>query len=117
MTFMDVYLGALTFVFAWVLFFIFNEMNPALAGLALAGAVVLGAAGRSVWMASCLAIGATMLNIALLLSLWIVRPAREEVLTGAGLLLAAFVIMCGAGWVLGQLATRLVRSEMPDQTQ
>jgi hypothetical protein len=117
MTFMDVYLGALTVVFVWVLFFILNEMHPALAGLALAGAFVLGAARRSVWMAACLAISATVLNILLLLSQWVVLPVREAGLTGAGLLLAAFAIICGAGWVLGRLATRLFRSEMPAKAQ
>jgi hypothetical protein len=32
MTLMDVYLGALTVDFVWVLFFILNEMSPGLLG-------------------------------------------------------------------------------------
>jgi hypothetical protein len=115
MTLMDVYLGALTVVFVWVLFFILNEMYPALAGLALAGAFFLGVARRSLLMAACLAVCATVLNVALLLSQWIVLPVREAGLTGAGLLLVAFAIICGAGWILGRLTTRLVRVEMPAQ--
>jgi hypothetical protein len=117
MTFMDVYLGALIVVFAWQVILILSEMYPALAGLVLAGAFALGAARRSVWMAAVLAIGATTLNTALLLSQWRVLPLREEWLVGAGLLLTGFAIICGAGWGLGRLATRLVRSEMPAQTQ
>jgi hypothetical protein len=94
-----------------------SEMYPTLGCLALAGAFVLGAARRSVWTALIVAIGAAMLNLAVLLSRWMSVGVQDaEFHAAASHLLALFGMICGAGWVLGRCVARLVRIAIPAQS-
>ena len=79
LTFIDDLVDTLLAVYALVVFspilllisLYLSEMHPALACLALAGVIALGATQRPLWMAILLPFGATALNLALLLSRWI----------------------------------------------
>jgi hypothetical protein len=89
-------------------------LNPAIGLLALAGAFVLGVARKAWWMAAVLALGATMLNLGLLFALapgWrLIGIFEPGVIVWASYLLAAFGLICGAGWGLGRCISLLVRS-------
>jgi hypothetical protein len=104
---------ALIGVLEWV---ISSEIHPAIGCLALGGGFVLGGVRRSFWTGLLLAIGATTLNLVVSHFRWMSSHIREglicEPLTVAGLLLALFGIICGAGWFLGRYATGLVRSQI-----
>lgn len=80
-------------------------LNPAIGCLALAGAFILGVARKALWMVMALALGATMLNLGLLLTFapgWrLVGIFEPGFVVWASYLLAAFGLICGAGWGLG----------------
>jgi hypothetical protein len=78
-------------------------LNPAIGCLALAGALILGLARKAAWwMAMVLALGATIFNLGLLFTLaprWRLAGILEPgFIVWASYLLAAFDLICGAGW-------------------
>jgi hypothetical protein len=89
-------------------------LNPAIGCLALAGAFILGVARKVWWLAMVLALGATMLNLALLFTLapgWRLAGIFEPgFIVWASYLLAAFGLISGAGWGLGRGISLLARS-------
>jgi hypothetical protein len=89
-----------------------SEIAPALGCLALAGAGVLGAIQRPLWTALLLPLGATTLNLALLMSRWISAGFWDTGVSVAGHLLVVFGVICGGGWILGQCVSWLVRMVM-----
>jgi hypothetical protein len=89
-------------------------LNPAIGCLALAGAFILAVTRKAWWMVVVLTLGATMLNLGLLLTLapgWRLVVIFDPLfIVWAGYLLAAFGLICGAGWGLGRCIPLLVRS-------
>jgi hypothetical protein len=118
MTFVDALVEAILTIYALVVFspifllmsLYLSEMHPAFGCFALAGAFVLGATRRSLWMALILPFGATALNLALLLSRWVSAGLWDTGLSVACHLLAVFGVICGGGWVLGRGVSWLVRT-------
>lgn len=99
-----------------LLWLIFVEIHPVLGGLAMAAGFALGAVRQPLWSAPILAAGVTTVHLGL--SFHMGMPFRQTgVVSMAGLSLAMLGIVCGAGWVLGRLACRLVRADMPTQPQ
>jgi hypothetical protein len=118
MTFVDGLVEVLLTIYALVVFspilllmsLYLSEMHPVLGCFALATAFVLGATRRSLWMALVVPFGATVLNLALLLSRWVSAGLLDTGLSVAGHLLAVFGVICAGGWVLGRLVSWLVRT-------
>jgi hypothetical protein len=87
-----------------------SYLYPVLGCLTLAGAFILGVTRRPVWTALVVALVATALNLALLLTRWKSAGILDTGLPVAGHLLAVFGIICGGGWVLGRCVSWLVGS-------
>jgi hypothetical protein len=96
----------------WLLLLLIG-MHPFLGAVAFAVAFALGAARQASWKAVGLAIGATTLNGTLVI---LGAALPDWGFIGVGLLLAAFSVICGAGWGLGRIASRLVSRQRHAQS-